>query len=63
MNNYETILILNPVLSEEQVKESIDKFKDLLSSLKIELVFDDLWGLKKMKYSIQNKKTGFYVLF
>ena len=63
MNNYETVLILNPVLSEEQVKESIDKYKSLLSSLKAELVSDELWGLKKIKYSIQNKKTGFYVLF
>ena len=63
MNNYETVLILNPVLSEEQVKESINKYKGLLSSLKAELVSDELWGLKKMKYSIQNKKTGFYVLF
>ena len=33
MNNYETVIILNPVLSEDQVKESISKFKDLLSSL------------------------------
>ena len=34
MNNYETVLILNPVLSDEQVKESMDKFKNLLKSLK-----------------------------
>ena len=59
MNNYETVLILNPVLSEEQVKESIDKYKGLLSSFKAELVSDELWGLKKMKYSIQNKKQVF----
>ena len=63
MNNYETVIILNPVLSEEQVKESISKFKDLLSSNKAVLVADELWGLKKMKYPIQNKKTGFYILF
>ena len=63
MNNYETVLILNPVLSEEQVQESIDQVKDLLSSNKAELITDELWGLKKMKYLIQNKKTGFYVLF
>ena len=63
MNNYETVLILNPVLSEDQVKESIDKFKNLLSSFKAELVSSELWGLKKMKYLIQNKKSGFYVLF
>ena len=63
MNNYETVLILNPVLSEEQVKESMSKFKELLTSFKAECVSEELWGLKKMKYSIQNKKTGFYVLF
>ena len=63
MNNYETVIILNPVLSEEQVQDSISKFKDLLSSNKATLVTDELWGLKKMKYSIQNKKTGFYILF
>ena len=63
MNNYETVLILNPVLSEEQVKESMSNFKKLLKSYKEECVFEDLWGLKKMKYSIQNKKTGFYILF
>ena len=63
MNNYETVLILNPVLSEDQVKESMEKFKTLLSSFNAELVSSELWGLKKMKYLIQNKKTGFYVLF
>ena len=62
MNNYETVLILNPVLSDEQVKESIDKYKGLLSSSNAELISDELWGLKKMKYPIQNKKTGFYLL-
>jgi small subunit ribosomal protein S6 len=63
MNNYETVLILNPVLSEEQVKESMGKFRELLTSFNAECVLEDLWGLKKMKYLIQNKKTGFYVLF
>ena len=63
MNNYETMLILNPVLSDEQVKESMNKFKSILTSLKAEFVSEELWGLKKMKYSIQNRKTGFYVLF
>ena len=63
MNNYETVLILNPVLSDQQVKESMSKFKDLLKSYKAECKSEELWGLKKMKYTIQNKKTGFYMLF
>ena len=63
MNNYETVVILNPVLSEVQVKESMDKFTSLISSYKGKIVSQGLWGLKKMKYSIQNRKTGFYILF
>ena len=63
MNNYETVLILNPVLSDEQVRESMKRFTTLLKSFKAEIILEDLWGLKKMKYSIQNRKTGFYVLF
>ena len=63
VNSYETVLILNPVLSEEQVKESISKYSDLLLSFKANIIVKDLWGLKKLKYSIRNKKTGFYILF
>ena len=41
----------------------MNTFKSILTSLKAEFVSEELWGLKKMKYSIQNRKTGFYVLF
>ncbi|MDO7602502.1 MAG: 30S ribosomal protein S6, partial [Flavobacteriaceae bacterium] len=30
MNHYETVFILNPVLSDEQIKETVKKFEDLL---------------------------------
>ncbi|MDG1313044.1 MAG: 30S ribosomal protein S6, partial [Schleiferiaceae bacterium] len=30
MNQYETVFILNPVLSEDQVKEAVDKFVGLM---------------------------------
>ena len=31
MNNYETVFILTPVLSDAQMKEAVDKFKGLLT--------------------------------
>ena len=46
-NSYETVLILNPVLSEEQVKESIDKFNGLLKTFKADLIFKKLNELFK----------------
>ena len=63
MNHYETVFILNPVLSDVQVKETVSKFEDFLTSRGAEMVSKEDWGLKKMAYEIQNKKSGFYHLF
>ena len=63
MNNYETVFILNPVLSETQVKETVSKFEDYITSKGAEMVAKEDWGLKKLAYEIQNKKSGFYHLF
>ncbi len=63
MNHYETVFILNPVLSEQQVKETVSKFEDFLTSKGAEMVAKEDWGLKKLAYEIQNKKSGFYHLF
>ena len=63
MNHYETVFILNPVLSESQIKETVKKFEDFLISKGAEFVSKEDWGLKKLAYPIQNKKSGFYHLF
>ncbi|MDR0507285.1 MAG: 30S ribosomal protein S6 [Dysgonamonadaceae bacterium] len=62
MNNYETVFILTPVLSDTQMKEAVEKFKDLLVADGAEIVNEENWGLRKMAYSIQKKTTGFYTL-
>ena len=63
MNHYETVFILNPVLSDTQVKETVKKFEDYLVSKGAEMISKENWGLKKLAYPIQNKKSGFYHLF
>ena len=63
MNHYETVFILNPVLSDTQVKETVKKFEDYLVSKGAEMIYKEDWGLKKLAYPIQKKKTGFYHLF
>ena len=62
MNTYETVFIMNPVLSEEQIKETVKKFIDHLKNKKGKITHEENWGLKKLKYVIQKKKTGFYYL-
>ncbi len=63
MNHYETVFILNPVLSEEQIKETVKKYEDLLTENGAKMVSKEDWGLKKLAYPIQHKKSGFYHLF
>ncbi len=62
MKNYETVFILNPVLSEDQAKDTVEKFVKVLTKAKAEVINVEKWGLKKMAYAIQNKSTGFYNL-
>ncbi|HBX52138.1 MAG: 30S ribosomal protein S6 [Bacteroidetes bacterium RIFOXYA12_FULL_35_11] len=62
MNNYETVFILTPVLSEAQMKEAVDKFKKVLTDGGGSIVHEENWGLKKLAYPIQKKSTGFYYL-
>ena len=63
MSNYETVFILNPVLSDEQIKETVQKYEEFLVSKGAEMVSKEDWGLRKLAYPVQHKKSGFYHLF
>ena len=56
------LCILTPVLSDEQMKETVAKFKKLLTDKGAEILNEEAWGLKKMAYAIEKKSTGFYCL-
>lgn len=62
MNQYETVFILTPVLSDEQMKETVAKFKKVLTDAGAEIENEEAWGLKRMAYAIEKKSTGFYCL-
>ena len=62
MNQYETVFITTPVLSETQMKETVQKFIKILKDGGAEIVHEENWGLKKLAYPIQKKSTGFYYL-
>ena len=62
LKQYETVFILTPVLSQEQMEEAAVKFKKILTDNGAEVVFENNWGLRKLAYPIQKKNTGFYYL-
>ncbi len=62
MNNYETVFIVTPVLSDVQLKEVVDKFRGTITENGGQIVSEEDWGLRKLAYPIQKKTTGFYYL-
>ena len=62
IKNYETVFILNPVLSDEQMKDTVEKFIKVLKDNGAEIINEERWGLKKLAYPIMHKTTGFYNL-
>ncbi len=61
--NYESVIILTPVLSEKMLQDAVDSYKKLITENGGELIHEENWGLTKMAYPIQKKTTGFYQIF
>ena len=62
LNKYETVFITTPVLSDVQVKETVEKFKAVITENGGNIEHEEAWGLRKLAYPIQKKTTGFYHL-
>ena len=62
VKQYETVFIATPVLSDDQIKETVKKYQTLLADNGAEIVFEHDWGLRKLAYPIQKKTTGYYYL-
>lgn len=60
--NYETVFILTPVLSDDQMKDTAAKFFTFLRDNDADIVNEENWGLKKLAYPIDRKSNGFYHL-
>lgn len=60
MRKYETIIILQPELGEDDINVVTGKVQDVLASFKGELHRMDDWGVRKLAYSIRKFARGRY---
>ena len=60
MRKYETIIILQPELGEDDIKIVTTKVQDVITSFKGELHRMDDWGIRKLAYSIKKCARGRY---
>ena len=62
MNNYESVFIATPVLSDQQLEELFGKFRGVITENGGQIVNEEAWGVRKLAYPIQKKTTGYYFL-
>lgn len=60
MTDYELMVILTPVLSEEDFKAAQKKLIAFLEESGGKTVHSNPWGLRSLAYPIQKKTTGLY---
>jgi small subunit ribosomal protein S6 len=60
LQSYELMLILTPVLSDEEYKSTQKKYADLIKENGGTIVHQDAWGLRSLSYPIAKKTTGLY---
>ncbi len=60
-NYYEHLFIVNSVLDEEEIKAIVNKHIDFLKENGAEIEETDEWGIKRLAYEIDGKRSGYYV--
>ena len=63
MRRYETFVIIDPDITQEQREPVLERVRDLITQQDGFLVFEDVWGDRKLAYEIKKKARGFYIRF
>ena len=63
MRRYETFVIIDPDLSQDQREPLISKVEELITQMDGFLILTDDWGERKLAYNIKKKGRGYYVRF
>lgn len=63
MTTYETIFIVRPTLSDEEVNKIIEKIRGMIEKKNGKVLSTENWGKKKLAYAVKKEKKGTYLLF
>lgn len=62
MKEYDAVVLLDPLIGEEVMGNSIEELKRVITSMGGELLGVDRWGRRKLAYPIRKRIEGEYVL-
>lgn len=60
MKDYESMIIIDPSLSEAEAEEENKKFCSFIKGKDGEVLKTDTWGKRKLAYEVEDKKDGYY---
>jgi small subunit ribosomal protein S6 len=63
MRQYETGFVLSPTITEEETTHFIQQMADIVVQKKGRMVKQDIWGKRRLAYSIKRFQEGIYVFF
>ena len=63
MKNYEIMFIVKPTLSDEEVKNVVKTFGEVITNNGSKLVETKDMGQRELAYEIKKIKSGFYYVF
>ena len=62
MKQYETMVILDAMLSDDVIASEVQSFADKITAAG-EILRRDDWGKRKLAYTIKKRQHGYYVIF
>ncbi|MGA1875090.1 MAG: 30S ribosomal protein S6 [bacterium] len=63
MLDYETLLIIDPNLSEEEVEGLAQKITKGLEELGAAMINKENWGKRRLTYEVKKSKKGYYLIY
>ncbi|MEN6310214.1 MAG: 30S ribosomal protein S6 [Acidobacteriota bacterium] len=63
MRQYETGFVLSPALSEEETTQFIQQMAAIVAQKKGRMVKQDIWGKRRLAYTVKKFNEGVYVFF
>jgi len=61
MRRYETTYILRPNLGDNIINEIVERTNSLITNDGGAIIYQDVWGLKKLAYDIKKESLGYYI--
>jgi small subunit ribosomal protein S6 len=58
--HYETLFVVKPTLTEEEIRAQIENVRSILTKNGAEIAGEFDWGMRKLAYEIEKNPRGYY---